>query len=74
MRQIQAEILKNGPVECDFTVYADFLAYKSGVYIQHSSQELGGHAVRMLGWGTENGVDYWLIANSWNNDWGDKGQ
>jgi cathepsin B len=27
----------------------------------------------MLGWGTENGVDYWLIANSWNNSWGDNG-
>lgn len=34
---------------------------------------LGGHAVRILGWGKENGTPYWLIANSWNEDWGDKG-
>lgn len=29
--QIQAEIM-NGPVEAAFTVYADFLSYKSGSY------------------------------------------
>lgn len=27
----------------------------------------------MVGWGEENGKPYWLIANSWNEDWGDKG-
>jgi hypothetical protein len=26
-------------------------------------------AIKLLGWGTENGVDYWLAANSWNTDW-----
>ncbi|KAG0444881.1 hypothetical protein HPB47_013273 [Ixodes persulcatus] len=31
-----------------------------------------GHAVRILGWDTENGTPYWLVANSWNEDWGDK--
>jgi hypothetical protein len=34
---------------------------------------LGGHAIRILGWGTENGTPYWLVANSWNPDWGNKG-
>lgn len=23
-----------------------------------------------MGWGTENGTPYWLIANSWNDQWG----
>lgn len=40
-----------------------------GVYHHVSGEELGGHAVKMVGWGEENGVPYWLIANSWNNDW-----
>merc|ERR1711979_22838 len=34
---------------------------------------LGGHAIKIMGWGTENGADYWLVANSWNEDWGDAG-
>jgi cathepsin B len=70
---IQREIMENGPVETDFNVYADFPSYKSGVYKHTTGSMLGGHAVKMLGWGEENGTPYWLIANSWNTDWGDKG-
>ncbi|MDN4175924.1 C1 family peptidase, partial [Nocardioides sp. SOB77] len=65
------EIYKNGPVEAAFTVYEDFLSYKSGVYQATSSQALGGHAIKILGWGVENNTPYWLVANSWNTDWGD---
>jgi len=70
---IQTEIMTNGPVEADFTVFSDFPNYKSGVYKRHSLMPLGGHAVRILGWGVENGTPYWLVANSWNTDWGDNG-
>lgn len=34
---------------------------------------MGGHAVKIIGWGVENNIDYWLVANSWNTDWGDNG-
>jgi len=72
---IQTEIMTNGPVEVAFTVYEDFLTYKSGVYQYQSGQELGGHAVKMLGWGmwTDGKTPYWIIANSWNSDWGNQG-
>jgi len=33
----------------------------------------GGHAVKILGWGQEDGVDYWLCGNSWGPDWGEDG-
>jgi len=71
--QIKQEIMTNGPVEAAFTVYADFPSYKSGVYQHVSGQQLGGHAIKILGWGVEDGTPYWLVANSWNEDWGDKG-
>lgn len=70
---IQTEIMKNGPVEGAFSVYSDFLLYKSGVYQHVKGAELGGHAIRVLGWGVENSVPYWLVANSWNPTWGDQG-
>lgn len=96
------ELFTNGPVEAAFTVYEDFLLYKtgqkaaphdsycfhksikplhwvidassSGVYKHVTGSALGGHAVKIMGWGTENGTPYWLVANSWNSDWGDKGK
>jgi len=71
--QIQTELMKNGPVEAAFSVYSDFLLYKSGVYQHITGSELGGHAIRVLGWGVDNKVPYWLIANSWNPTWGDNG-
>ncbi|KHJ99369.1 hypothetical protein OESDEN_00607 [Oesophagostomum dentatum] len=33
----------------------------------------GGHAIKIIGWGVENGTKYWIIANSWNSDWGENG-
>ncbi|KAI6654792.1 Cathepsin B [Oopsacas minuta] len=73
VQSIQTEIMTNGPVEAAFTVYSDFPTYKSGVYKRHSLDPLGGHAVKILGWGVLNGEPYWLVANSWNPDWGNKG-
>jgi len=71
--KIQTEIMTHGPIEVAFTVYNDFLSYKSGVYHHTTGSALGGHAVKMVGWGVENGTPYWKIANSWNEGWGDKG-
>jgi cathepsin B len=67
------EIYQNGPIEAAFTVYEDFLAYKSGVYKHTTGSQLGGHAIKIIGWGVENGTKYWLIVNSWNEGWGDNG-
>jgi cathepsin B len=33
---------------------------------QHTGGKLGGgHAVKLLGWGEDNGIPYWTVANSW---------
>jgi len=70
---IMADIQKYGSVTGAFSVYGDFPNYKSGVYEHKSGQMLGGHAIKIFGWGVEDGVKYWLVANSWNEDWGDNG-
>ena len=70
---IKQEIYENGPVEASFSVYEDFTSYSSGVYQHVAGSFLGNHDIKIIGWGVENNVKYWLCANSWNEEWGDKG-
>eukprot|EP00770_Monocercomonoides_exilis_P002218 MONOS_2202.1-p1 / transcript=MONOS_2202.1 / gene=MONOS_2202 / organism=Monocercomonoides_exilis_PA203 / gene_product=cathepsin B / transcript_product=cathepsin B / location=Mono_scaffold00043:180746-181549(-) / protein_length=267 / sequence_SO=supercontig / SO=protein_coding / is_pseudo=false len=67
---IQTEIMTNGPVTGSFTVYQDFATYKSGVYHHVSGGYDGLHAIKIVGWGVQDGVKYWKVVNSWNTDWG----
>jgi cathepsin B len=67
------ELLTNGPVTVAITVYKDFMTYQSGIYKWTSGGLLGGHAIKLIGYGVENGVKYWLCVNSWGIKWGDKG-
>merc|ERR1711933_432973 len=70
---VQQMIMAGGPVETAFTVYSDFENYDGGVYHHVTGDFAGGHAVKIVGWGTDNGAKYWKIANSWNPYWGEKG-
>jgi len=72
--QMQQEIFTNGPIEACFSVYEDFLSYKHGVYQYTSGDYLGGHCIKIIGWGIESNLPYWLINNSWTTTWGNKGQ
>jgi len=71
--QIQREIMENGPVQTGFEVYEDFLHYKTGIYHYADGDLMGGHAVKIVGWGKEKDVNYWIVANSWGPGWGENG-
>ncbi|CEM33149.1 unnamed protein product [Vitrella brassicaformis CCMP3155] len=69
---IQGAIMTYGAVWAGFTVFGDFQSYSHGVYKRRSNQELGGHAVQLIGWGqTDNGQKYWIAENSWGDTWGE---
>jgi len=72
---IQQAIMTYGPVSTAFSVFSDFENYAGGVYHHVSGSMMGGHAVRIVGWGvdSDSGMKYWKVANSWNYYWGENG-
>ncbi|KAF0983960.1 hypothetical protein FDP41_007875 [Naegleria fowleri] len=69
------ELYEYGPIQTGFTVYRDFMSYKSGVYHHVSGEALGGHAVKIVGYGVDSvsNKKYWIVANSWGTSWGMNG-
>jgi C1A family cysteine protease len=47
--------------------------YNSGVFDGCSPDDRNNHAIAVVGWGTEDGKDYWKIKNSWGSRWGENG-
>ena len=69
MRYIQRQPLA-AAIQVDSLI---FKFYKSGVITSELCGQDVNHGVLIVGYGTEDGIDYWLVKNSWGTDWGDNG-
>ena len=75
-KNIRYDIFKSGPVSTSMKTYSDFYTFdaKNTIYKwDGTSPQVGGHAIELVGWGSENSIDYWIVKNSWGDSWGDKG-
>lgn len=53
---------------------AAFQLYASGIYDDSKcNRDVQSMNVGVVGYGTENGVDYWIVRNGWGSYWGENG-
>jgi|TARA_B110000285_G_C14728110_1_gene425223 C1A family cysteine protease len=68
-----AQALLLGPVSVGVDASGTaFKWYKNGIITKWCGTSID-HAVLLVGYGTDNGIDYWTIKNSWGPTWGENG-
>mmetsp|Transcript_92884 Transcript_92884/g.248536 ORF Transcript_92884/g.248536 Transcript_92884/m.248536 type:complete len:364 (-) Transcript_92884:137-1228(-) len=70
--QLLTAVATKGPVAISVAAGGfGWQLYGGGVYSGNCGFDMD-HAVQLVGYGTDNGKDYWLVRNSWGS-WGEKG-
>ena len=66
-------VATHGAVLTGVAAAGAFSQYQGGIFSGCSSSAELDHAVVVVGYGTQDGQDYWLVKNSWGSSWGEKG-
>jgi C1A family cysteine protease len=69
--QMMAWVQANGPLSIAVDATSGWQTYNGGVKTSCGLQQLD-HGVLIVGFGTD-GVDYWIVKNSWGASWGESG-
>ena len=65
--------MKNGPVLVGIDGNSMDVQYYSSGILSPSDCTESNHAVILVGYGVEDGMEFWIIRNSWSEYWGEDG-
>ena len=71
--QMKAEIYQNGPISCGIHSTSKFNEYHGGIYSEKIDSPGLNHEIAVVGWGVEDGTEFWIGRNSWGTYWGEYG-
>ncbi|CAH8458914.1 unnamed protein product [Heterobilharzia americana] len=68
-------LYNEGPYVISMNIDENFLSYKSGIYQSETCTHYNlNQSMLLVGYGYDNdGVDYWILQNSWGKQWGEQG-
>jgi len=72
---IKNALYHHGPISIGVNANDDWQEYNGGIYnpTEEECDSSIDHGVILVGYGSEKGLDYWIIRNSWGKDWGEHG-
>jgi len=84
IKAIKTAIYNFGAVDVSVATTSAFDAYNSGIYEDTKTGcedpssgvcyfAATDHVVNLVGWNDNNGKGYWILRNSWGEDWGEAG-
>lgn len=75
-KEIVETLFSTGPLAVALNASSSLMSYDSGIIVMDESDcdpQALDHGVTLVGYGSENGQDYWIVKNSWGPSWGENG-
>ena len=70
---LKAMVFHHGAVQTSIAAHDESFKHYSGGIYDGCTSNITNHGVVLVGYGSDDGVDYWIAKNSWGTHWGEGG-